>query len=409
MPVVREHQELESVAVRIPVVDALANHPAARVAHAHSGSVEDELACHQQDHVVPAPSFEAPLPRTHQRFQKRQLVTGLTILSEQTFARNDREYACRQFESETPQALPGSMIIQRLFSSEESTWTPGGSYRLGGNKPRAGSIVVPHQRGHEKETETLHPSRLFVTLLMLFAQGALADTTLGTEQVVVHSKVLDEDRPINIVLPTDQLQDARYPVVVLLDGENPFAHWAIEQMHMKKPGLIIVGVENVNRTRDMFANPVRKEPNPGGGAGQFLEFLVSELLPYIDESYPSNGYHVLSGQSNSALFTLYAMCRAPDAFDAFLASSPMIGWDWDLIREETTDLFKDRDSFPKVLYMNHGESDSFKTTDFMPAYLQLLEATAPDDFRWKFEVAEGQSHVPENSHGNGIAFIFSVH
>jgi predicted alpha/beta superfamily hydrolase len=270
------------------------------------------------------------------------------------------------------------------------------------------SAVVPHQWGQEKEAEALKPSRLCVTLLVLFAQGALAETNLETKPVVLHSEILGEDRPINIVLPAQRLQDARYPVVVLLDGENTFAQSAIEQMLAKQPDLVIVGVENVNRTRDMFPNPVRKEPNPGGGGERFLEFLVAELLPYIDENYPSNGYHVLSGQSNSGLFTLYAMCRAPDAFDAFLASSPMIGWDWPLIRESTIDLFNARESFPKVLFMNHGESDSVKTTDFMPAYLELLESIAPDDFRWKFEVAEGQSHVPENSHENGVAFIFPV-
>ena len=42
----------------------------------------------------------------------------------------------------------------------------------------------------------------------------------------------------------------------------------------------------------------------------------------------------------------------------------------------------------------------------MPKYVELLDAAAPGDFRWRFEIIEGEEHVPESSYGNGIAFIF---
>jgi hypothetical protein len=130
------------------------------------------------------------------------------------------------------------------------------------------------------------------------------------------------------------------------------------------------------------------------------------LIPFIEATYATNGYRVLSGQSNSGFFVLYAMIHAPDAFDAYLASSPMIGWDWEMIRNGTTVLFDGRNSFPKTLFMNRGESDYDQTTGFLPRYMELLGVIAPEDFRWRSEIADGDGHVPENSYGNGIAFIF---
>jgi hypothetical protein len=100
------------------------------------------------------------------------------------------------------------------------------------------------------------------------------------------------------------------------------------------------------------------------------------------------------------------MIHAPDDFDAYLASSPMIGWDWEMIRDGTTALFENRDSFAKVLFMNRGELDSDRTADFLPKYVSLLSAIAPEDFRWTAEVVAGNGHVPFNSHERGIEFIF---
>jgi len=226
------------------------------------------------------------------------------------------------------------------------------------------------------------------------------------KQLVVFSKILGEKRPLNIVLPSGYSPSTRYPVVYALDGDLPYLRSLAEHMQAENPGLIVVGVENVDRTRDMFPNRVPEKSNRGGGGERFLRFLTSELIPFVEKRFATSGFRVLSGQSNSGFFVLYAMIRAPDSFNAYLASSPMIGWDWDMIRDGTVALFENRDSFAKVLFMNQGESDSGRTSDFLPRYASLLSAVAPEDFRWEYEVVAGSGHVPENSHERGIDFIF---
>jgi len=241
---------------------------------------------------------------------------------------------------------------------------------------------------------------------VFLALSVPATAAQGVERVTLTSRILSEARPLNIALPTDYSPSKTYPVIYALDGGARHLPTLAERVHAEKSEVIVVGVENIDRTRDMFPEAMPEKDGRGGGGAKFLDFLVSELIPFVEARYATNGYRVLSGQSNSGFFVLYAMIHSPDAFDAYLASSPMIGWDWEMIRDGSTALFASRDSFPKALFMNRGESDYEQTTNFLPRYVELLGAIAPGDFRWKQEIVEGDGHVPENSYGNGIAFIF---
>jgi predicted alpha/beta superfamily hydrolase len=236
--------------------------------------------------------------------------------------------------------------------------------------------------------------------------GLASAAELETNRAVLHSEILNEDRAINVVLPPTIAPNARFPVVVVLDGEPPFFPTAVERMRRVRSDLIFVGVENTDRTRDMFPKPVPDKRNRGGGADRFLEFLVVELLPYLEEQVPGDGRYILSGQSNSGFFALYALCGSPGAFEAIIAASPMIGWDWETLSTCTEDLFTSKAALPMSIFLNHGESDSTRTTEYLPQYVSLIERLAPTDFRWTFKIAAGESHVPDSSHAEGIAFVF---
>lgn len=65
-----------------------------------------------------------------------------------------------------------------------------------------------------------------------------------------------------------------------------------------------------------------------GGADSFLSFIVETLKREIGSRYPhTNGAEsFLFGHSLGGLFTAHALLTRPDAFDAFLASSPSLWW-----------------------------------------------------------------------------------
>ena len=66
-----------------------------------------------------------------------------------------------------------------------------------------------------------------------------------------------------------------------------------------------------------------------GGADAFLGFLVDMLRPAIASRYPQTGAgeQVLFGHSLGGLFAAHALLSRPDAFSAFIVSSPSLWWD----------------------------------------------------------------------------------
>lgn len=169
--------------------------------------------------------------------------------------------------------------------------------------------------------------------------------------------------------------------------------------------MIVVGIWNTNRDRDMI--PVAVSHRPGSGASEkFLAFIGEELVPYIDKTYRTADFSILYGMSNSALFTVYALLEAPDTFQAYLASSPMIGH----CPEHMTSKMKafiNRDSTGKrILYMIYGTADTRRVTEYVPGFHAALKANAPMDFAGELVILEGEGHVPPSSLSRGLQFIF---
>jgi predicted alpha/beta superfamily hydrolase len=250
---------------------------------------------------------------------------------------------------------------------------------------------------------------LLVALMLSFmlCLFSFAEEEKKTETITIDSKVLGETRTINIVYPLNFSQDKKYPMIIALDGEADFATRMAASMHTINPDLLFVGVANTNRTRDMFPRKLHSRKNRGGGGDKFKEFINSELVPHIEANFPTNGYRILSGQSNSGFFTLYMLLSSPDAFDAYLASSPMIGYDKELIYQKTDELLKSGKASGKVLFMNEAEKDLRRVNDFLTEYCLHLKKNAPKDFRWTNMFVKGGSHVPKGTYENGIKFIFA--
>lgn len=253
---------------------------------------------------------------------------------------------------------------------------------------------------------------LIFTLVITFILAALLPSESRAEEKItsttLDSKIIGEKRPVHIVLPENYNKDKKYPLVIALDGSKEFLTSVAPEYHAANPELIVVGVENTIRRRDMF--PSSMNTRVGKGASEkFLRFIIEELLPYIEKNYSTNGYKIITGQSNSAFFVLNAMAINPEVFDAYLAFSPMIGWDQNMIHEGTLKFLASGKASGKVLYMNHGgNGEELEYTEkFIPAYLELLKENAPADFRWVHEVVTDEGHVPDVSFRSGMKFVFA--
>ncbi|MEG2101330.1 MAG: alpha/beta hydrolase-fold protein [Flavobacterium sp.] len=162
----------------------------------------------------------------------------------------------------------------------------------------------------------------------------------------VFSKVLNENRKIWIHLPRSAQKTGfakqKYPVVYLLDGDAHFTSTVgiIEQLseingNTNCPEMIVVGITNTNRNRDLTPThsdidlpfvPKNLSEQSGGGEN-FAVFLEKELIPYIDNKYPTAPYKTLIGHSFGGLTALNILTNHTRLFNSYVAIDPSMWWD----------------------------------------------------------------------------------
>lgn len=252
---------------------------------------------------------------------------------------------------------------------------------------------------------------LAIFSLPLYGQDINGNLHVGTLQKI-HSDILEEDRFLWIHLPQDYENGlGHYPVLFVLDGGWPelfmeaISSAAYLQVSIDAPPFIIVGVANTQRNRDLMPKAIGGRPG-SGGADEFCQFLDKELIPYIRHKYRTNYYNILYGGSTAGLFTIYALLENPETFNAYIASSPMIGYCMELMTAKTSH-FLEADRYKgKILYMNYGKKDLDRVRLFLPRYYRILERKAPGSLRMSLKYLETEGHVPFGSLYDGLRFVF---
>ncbi|MFL5771950.1 MAG: alpha/beta hydrolase-fold protein [Flavisolibacter sp.] len=178
----------------------------------------------------------------------------------------------------------------------------------------------------------------------IHAQVTDSSSMNGPEVRTFYSSVLGEKRKIIIQTPARMNQFDAHPVLYVLDGEAQMQMIGGQVEYLSEaykiiPNLIVVGIENTDRTRDLTpthsiigadgkpdtsVNSIGK--NSGGGE-KFLQFIHQELMPWVDSAYHTAPFKILSGHSLGALMAVYCLLHHPDYFNAYIAISPSLQWD----------------------------------------------------------------------------------
>jgi len=267
--------------------------------------------------------------------------------------------------------------------------------------------------------------RRFLALLVVFlvtgvfaSGGPPADPQeevipLGTS-MTMRSEILGEDRELWIHTPPGyEDADSRYPVLVLLDGEYafPFAVGIVDFLAKTNriPWMLVVGVVNADRARDLTPEPGegdRKRYPSAGQAAKFLRFLEQELLPWVDARFRTRPFRILAGHSLGGLFTVHAMLEGR-AFDAFIASSPSLYWNDQSQVREAKDVLATSGVPGKYLFFSVG-AEREEMVRGVESLAGVLESSAPEELAWRFAPMEDKDHEQTSfpSLFEGLEFIF---
>nr|WP_315486146.1 alpha/beta hydrolase-fold protein [uncultured Undibacterium sp.] len=247
------------------------------------------------------------------------------------------------------------------------------------------------------------------------AQGTYASNepavTLG-QRHTLHSARLNEDRELLIALPANYADEpgTAYPLFVVLDGEANFGFTATTLDVLSRggavPKMIVVGVVNTNRWRDLTPIPEPGIPNSGGGPG-FQSFLADELLPWLEQHYRLSGFRVISGHSLGGVTAISILHKAPSLFDAYLALSPSLEAGEGYLVPEIEKQFKYSGGLDKMLYLSLADEQGSRP--YFERLESLLSFNAPADLQWVAErFGENDDHMSSrvSSGLSGIRWLF---
>ncbi|MGZ4888781.1 MAG: alpha/beta hydrolase-fold protein [Candidatus Angelobacter sp.] len=242
---------------------------------------------------------------------------------------------------------------------------------------------------------------LAVTAVHSRAQGNGEPIVIG-KRIQIHSKVLNETRTLLIATPAGYDQETeRYPVLYMLDGEDNFVQVVGIVQSLAEadriPPILVVGIANTERERDLAPHTeveleIRFHPK-SGGANEFLKFISSELIPYVDLHYRTRPYKMLVGHSLGGLFAVYALASDPKLFNAYIAIDPTtLSWNNGSVIAKAQTAFKSLKELPSDLYVA-ATDESGTALSTIQRLGQTLEEAHLKGFRWTFKQMPGETHT----------------
>lgn len=235
------------------------------------------------------------------------------------------------------------------------------------------------------------------------------------EHFEVEIPALDRLKKVRVYLPKQYKEqpDNYYPVLYMHDGQNLYRDedagygmsWGIsDYLDNSDLEMIIVGIDcnegykrldeyspwASSEMRNIFAPEL---DGVGGEGKEYIEFIVHQLKPLIDEKYRTIPDETsMAGSSMGGLISTYAACKYPDIFKR-VASVSSAYW---FAQEEIEALIRESDlSSIQKFYLDVGTNessgsiDSQRYIDSSESVFALLKKKVMDV---QFVIAEGAVH-----------------
>ena len=298
-----------------------------------------------------------------------------------------------------------------------------------------------------KKEWTILTALLFgILFFSSFIANAQKDNTIAIGKIdSLYSKTLGEERKIWIHLPQSAQNNVfskqRYPVVYLLDGDAHFSavvgmieHLSTSNGTSICPEMIVVGIPNTDRMRDLTISHMAVDPTDpftagvetSGGGDNFIAFIEKEVIPYVNANYPTTSYKMLIGHSLGGLIVMDVAMNHTNLFNAYVAIDPSMWWDKSKLLKEITKSYATKKMDGVSLYlacantMEDGmttttvRKDTSKLTEHIRAILEtndLLNKDKNSKLKYLFKYYDKDDHgsVPLIAEYDALHFIFDFY
>lgn len=259
---------------------------------------------------------------------------------------------------------------------------------------------------------------LFVVSVYKLAAQKYPEVTIPGSHLryITSSIVTGQEYELDIMLPAGyEGSTKKYPVVYVMDSQWDFP--LVKCIYGEQyydgfiPEIIVVGVTwgggKILRARDYVPPTKADAPGAAGGADKFLDFMKTELFPFIESNYRADGDNrTLIGCSLGGLLTLYTLFTHTEMFTGYAAASPALGWDNGGLSKHEEVFSKKQLTKPVRVYMTVGDVEGGRK-DF-EQFAATMKSRAYKNVNLYSKVLEntGHSGTKNETYARGLQYVF---
>ncbi len=232
----------------------------------------------------------------------------------------------------------------------------------------------------------------------------------NTQKFEFNSKVLNRSYDIHVKLPkgysNKENQHKHYPVLYLNDAPYTFKV-ALGVTHfpkMDKAIIVAIGFAHGEHGQHSRVRDLTPENDPTwrkyetGGAPQYLKFIESEVIPFVEDVYRiDSSKRILSGQSLGGSFGSWVLVTRPALFSSYILTSPSHWFKNDMIFALEASYAKDHQDLPANVFYATGavETPEYERKPMVKGQIDFVKALRARDYpqlNMKDEIVEGTDH-----------------
>lgn len=187
----------------------------------------------------------------------------------------------------------------------------------------------------------------------------------------LYSQATGQSHQVNVWTPPKMGEDGNtHPVLYVVDGglDQDFHHIAglaqLSTINGTFETPIVVGIRTSKRfyqltpkmtdSRYLPWNGTPEKPEMGG-ADDFTEFITQTVMPFVEGAYPTSNRKTLIGESLAGFYVTRMFLRSPTSFTDYIAISPSLWLDDQLLAKDAEALLKEHDNGSRSLYLTMAD------------------------------------------------------
>ena len=268
---------------------------------------------------------------------------------------------------------------------------------------------------YKKPTEMKLKFGLILLFIVFFLQ-TFAQSIARVENVKIHSKALNQEREILIYTPVDYdwRTNEYFNVIYVFDSQNreffDYTSSIISFLTDGNKSFIVVGItspfdEKLDYSRNNDLLPIleteeskKRYGKYSGNADNFLNFVETEVISYVNSKYRISNQNIAVGHSLSASFILYSLLQKPNLFQNYVAISPNLAYDNNKLSNDLINFDFAKLKNESFIYLSNANEGIDYWKEWKPAR-ESVYSFFKDSIKnknLKVEIAE----YPENNHWN---------